>query len=72
YQSITSHAGWGGIVIYLVALRYFLVHLKGLARMITTMNQFYVQSSRYRAYVLHGLIPIEGRPGDTDDGMEDL
>jgi ABC-type multidrug transport system fused ATPase/permease subunit len=72
YQSITSHAGWGRIVIYLVALRYFLVHLKGLARMITTMNQFYVQSSRYRAYVLHGQIPIEGSPGDTDDGMEDL
>jgi len=73
YQTITSHTGWGRIAIYLVALRYFLVHLKGFARCITTMNQFYAQASRYRAYVVDGLVPIEAAVlADLDDGSEDL
>ena len=73
YQTISSHTGWGRIAIYLVALRYFLVHLKGFARCITTMNQFYAQASRYRAYVTDGLVPVEASVlADLDDGSEDL
>lgn len=73
YQTLTSHSGWGRIAIYLVALRYFLVHLKGFARCITTMNQFYAQASRYRAYVVDGLVPIEQSVlEEMDDGSEDL
>ena len=73
YQTIMSNTGWGRIAIYLVALRYFLVHLKGFARCITTMNQFYAQASRYRAYVVDGVVPIEASVlNDMDDGSEDL
>jgi hypothetical protein len=44
---IHEKAGWGGLIIYLVALRYMLVNLKEAVSRITSINRFFPQLNRY-------------------------
>lgn len=51
---ILKGAGWGRLVIYLVALRYMMVNLKQSVSMITSINRFFPHLKRYFGF-LHNI-----------------
>mgnify|MGYP001568135826 CR=1 FL=1 len=54
---ILKGAGWGNLIVYLVALRFVLVNMKQISKKVTGINRFYPQIKRYFQFVENTTTP---------------